>query len=273
MTSNTIDRHKKYLFLCINRKEDQNLMLNGIIYYSDHSVYKELSDIYKRISHISIHFCSKISEVEYLLEKDGVIFVIIAVKNIDEIQYLSRISNKSPQTYYIYYYHTLTINNFQHSYFSSFSHIIVGRSCKTYLIKTLRNLTSGHWKKIPYEKFDFTHQSLSQRLKDVMNYIENNELKNCNIAEISKYLKISSGYFSQVFKHETNLNFRNFMQKIIYHYEDLIFKKLKMPPKDAAQILGYSELSSFSRSYKNRKGYPPSFVKNFSKTKDKILAS
>jgi AraC-like DNA-binding protein len=91
-----------------------------------------------------------------------------------------------------------------------------------------------------------------------MNYIETHDLKDCGTAKISEYLDISAGYFSQEFKRDTKFTFREFMQKLIDHYEFIILDSLNLPAKMASQILGYSELSSFSRSFKKRKGYPPS---------------
>jgi AraC-like DNA-binding protein len=248
-------------------------MLHGIIYYSDLLIKNEISVIMKKVAQISIHFCNKIPKLESLLSNKRVNFLVIALQDIGEIGSLGPIFHKSPQTYYIYYSYKLNINNIQYSDFSHFSHIIVGNNRKSNLLQILKKLTREHWKKIPYENFDFSFHNLSQRLKNVMSYIENHELKNCNIVKIAEYLQISPGYFSQEFKRETGLTFREFMQKIINHYEDIMFEKLHIPTKTAANILGYSELSSFSRSYKKRKGYPPSFIKNFYKSKNKILAS
>jgi AraC-like DNA-binding protein len=124
------------------------------------------------------------------------------------------------------------------------------------------NLTKSYWKKIPYERYDISYEDLSPRMKKIMNYIETHDLKKCGTAEIANYLGISQGYFSQEFKKETDYTFRDFMQNLLDHYELLIFERLKLSAKATAHILGYSELSSFSRSFKKRKGYPPSHQKN-----------
>ena len=126
------------------------------------------------------------------------------------------------------------------------------------LSRVLLQLTRDYWKKIPYDKFSISYEKLSPRLKKVMNYIETHDLKECDTAKISEYLDISSGYFSQEFKRVTKFTFREFMQKLLDHYEFIILDSLNLSAKTASQILGYSELSSFSRSFKKRKGYPPS---------------
>jgi AraC-like DNA-binding protein len=188
--------------------------------------------------------------------------VLIAIHPNGAMETLIKLNQQFPQIYFIYYYPTLNVNNFRYSDFSSFSHIVVGEKRAKDLAEILSSLIKTYWKKIPYRKFGMTYDALSPRLKRVMNYIETHELRDCSTNKIAAYLDISSGYFSQEFKRETELTFRTFMQRLIDHYEFLIFEKLDLSAKAASQILGYSELSSFSRSFKKRKGYPPSHQKN-----------
>jgi AraC-like DNA-binding protein len=150
------------------------------------------------------------------------------------------------------------VDSFHYSDLGCFSHIIVGENRVKELSQVLLQLTRDYWKKIPYEKFALNYERLSPRLKKVMNYIETHDLKDCGTAKIAEHLDISSGYFSQEFKRDTSFTFREFMQKLLDHYEFIILDSLNLPAKTASQILGYSELSSFSRSFKKRKGYPPS---------------
>jgi len=169
---------------------------------------------------------------------------------------------KYPHIYFLYYFPTLNMDSFQYSDLENFNYIVVGEHRIRGFSEIMLTLSKSYWKKIPYDKFDLVYEKLSPRLKKVMNYIETHGLKECGTSNIARYLTISAGYFSQEFKRETNLNFRDFMQKLLDHYEYIILNKLNLSAKSASQILGYSELSSFSRSFKKRKGYPPSHYKN-----------
>ena len=94
-------------------------------------------------------------------------------------------------------------------------------------------------------------------MKKAIKFIETAPIVDCNISKISNHICISPGYFSQEFKRETKKSFRSFMQKVIAYYEDVIFSNANLPATEISNILGYSELSSFSRSFKKRKGISP----------------
>lgn len=237
-------------------------MLNGIIFSSENKMHEEVKSILSDLPKIEIHYLSEISQVVDFLKENPVLFVLISARKASDTKPLLNLYNRFPQIYFIYYYHTLNIDNFQQADFTYFSHIVVGDGRRKNLIEILTQLTINYWKKIPYPAMAINYELLSPRLKKVMNYIETHDLKNCSIAKIAKYLSISQGYFSQEFKRETGRTFREFMQNLLSYYEQIIFERLDLSAKTASQILGYSELSSFSRSFKKRKGYPPSLQKS-----------
>ena len=222
-----------------------NSMLESIVLCSDPEICAEINEVVSHIPHIITHKYSTIELVEKFLNKNSVQFIIIA-------EAMAGISDFNP---------TLNVDNFHYSDLSYFSHIIIGERRIKGLSEIFLQLSRDYWKKIPYDKFSLVYDKLSPRLKKVMNYIETHDLKDCGTSQISKYLAISSGYFSQEFKRDTNLTFRGFMQKLLAHYEFIILDSLDLSAKSASKILGYSELSSFSRSFKKRKGYPPSHRK------------
>jgi YesN/AraC family two-component response regulator len=235
-----------------------NSMLESILLCSDDAISSEIFDVVSHIPHLAIFNYTTIDHLENGLAEKSVQFIIIADEISGIFQKLSSLNEKYPHIYFIYFRPTLNVDNFQYSDLSYFSHIIIGEHRISGLSETLLQLTREHWKKIPYDKFDLVFERLSPRLKKVMNYIETHDLKECGTNQIAKYLDISSGYFSQEFKKDTKLTFREFMQRLLDHYEFIILDSLDLSAKSASQLLGYSELSSFSRSFKKRKGYPPS---------------
>ena len=235
-----------------------NSTLESILLCSDDAISSEICDVVSHIPHLGIFNYPTIDHLAKSLVEKSVQFIIIADEISGIFQKLSSLNEKYSHIYFIYYRPTLNVDNFQYSDLSYFSHIIIGEHRISGLSETLLQLTREHWKKIPYDKFNLVFKRLSPRLKKVMNYIETHDLKECGTNQIAKYLDISSGYFSQEFKKDTKFTFREFMQRLLDHYEFIILDSLDLSAKSASQILGYSELSSFSRSFKKRKGYPPS---------------
>jgi len=224
----------------------------------DDYLKKELADIFLGNPHLITHYFLDVDDLTDFLISGPVQFVIISVSadNLTEEYFL--LQEKFPQLYFIYYFPTFNVDNFHYNNFGHFANLIVGENRIEYLSEILIQLTSSFWKKIPIQDFGIDYSRLSPRMKRVIYYIETHELKYCNALRIAEFLEISPGYFSQEFKKEFKQSFRKFMQKLIDHYEYIILNKLDLSAKSASQILGYSELSSFSRSFKKRKGYPPS---------------
>lgn len=229
-----------------------------VVFCLDDKLTREISEVISHIPRISAHFFRDLGKLHSFLSQNSTLFALIAIQQNSNGGQLLQLNREFPQVYFIYYYPSLNLNNFEYSNFANYSYIVIGEKRVILLSEIILSLTKSYWKKIPYEKFKITYEKLSPRLKRVMNYIETHDLKRCGTGEISDYLNISQGYFSQEFKRETNNTFRGFMQQLLDHYESIIFDRLGLSAKAAAQILGYSELSSFSRSFKKRKGYPPS---------------
>lgn len=232
--------------------------LESIVLCNDNDIATEIGQVVSVIPHITAHRYDALAEISEFLSCNSTQFIIIAddlTENKDEIMQLAE---RYPYLYFIYYYPQLNVNRFDYSELTRFSHIIVGEHRIKALSEILLQLTRDYWKKIPYSKFNLAYEQMSPRLKRVMTYIESHDLKNCATVSIAHHLEISPGYFSQEFKRETSYTFREFMQKLLDHYEFIILDSLNLSAKSASEILGYSELSSFSRSFKKRKGYPPS---------------
>lgn len=233
-------------------------MLDSVIFCENRTICDEIKDIVNRVPLLSAHTISDVKQQKQFIEQNSVQFLIHAHDSNIILDKSLKLYRKYPHIQLIYYYPNLKIDHIRFGEFDSFSHIVVGENRKANLLEILLQLTTSYWKKIPYNKFGFIYDDLSPRLRGVMNYIETHELKSCSTSQLARHLDISAGYFSQQFKRETGMTFRRFMQMLLDHYEYVIFDRLKLSAKTASKILGYSDLSSFSRSFKKRKGYPPS---------------
>ncbi|MEJ2055201.1 MAG: AraC family transcriptional regulator [Calditrichaceae bacterium] len=185
------------------------------------------------------------------------LFILITDINPYYLNALNNVKSQVPDIPVVFYNHSLVVSNLQQMGDTSGLNMIVGENRKRTLSELIQSSQDGYWRKIPYHKFSIDFDNLSFRLKKALHFIENTEINQCKTEKIASLLNISPGYFSQEFKRETGQSFRNFMQKLLNHYEELIITRVNMPTKDIAEILGYSELSSFSRSFKIRKGISP----------------
>jgi len=237
-------------------------MIKGIIVCEENALKSEFVRYFYEISHVYAKIVSSPSEIKTEELENSAWFIVFAEKEINDFSIIKKIHKCYPHLYLFYYYPLLSIDSSQYSEYSYFNQIIVGDNRTKNLTKSFNKIYQNHWKKIPFENFGISYDKISARLRKIINYIETHEIKDCSTAKLSEYLEISQGYFSQEFKKETGKTFRDFMQKLIAYYESIIFDQLDLTAKQASVLLGYSELSSFSRSFKKRKGYPPSMQRN-----------
>jgi AraC-like DNA-binding protein len=233
-------------------------MLKGIIYCKVPSLRTELEKVLGNITAIDIHFITNPQTLMHQLKKQSILFLLLTAETENDIKSILQQYKKHPQSFLIFYHKALNVQNITQSDLCYFSYIIIGDGREKNLHCLIETLSETYWKKIPFQRIGITYHKLSNRIKKVMHYIETHDLKECNSAKIANHLNISQGYFSQEFKRETSVNYREFMQNLLAYYENILFEQMDMPAKSASQLLGYSELSSFSRSFKKRKGYPPS---------------
>lgn len=235
-------------------------MLQGIVYCTVPELKPELEIVVSKFASIHVQFINNSIDIKNVLHTNTVLFLLLSTEDLNDIISIIQQYKQYPQSYLVFYHHTLNTRNTTQSNLGYFSNIIIGDGRQKNLQRLLQNICETYWKKIPYSEMGLTYQKLSSRIKKVMNYIETHELRECNSSKIAHSLHISKGYFSQEFKRETAINFREFMQNLIAYYEQILFDQMDISAKTASQLLGYSELSSFSRSFKKRKGYPPSHI-------------
>ncbi len=144
-------------------------------------------------------------------------------------------------------------------------HLLIGPGRAAFLQKTVRQIMDTYWRKIPLDTIGVRIETLSPRIQKAIRFIEEHRLNECTLTNLSAYLGISAGYFTQEFKRETGYSFRKFIQLALHYYEDRVFPKLNISAQNMAKILGYSELSSFSRSFKRRQGVSPGKFKKKNK--------
>jgi AraC-like DNA-binding protein len=237
-------------------------MYKGLIVTQDDTIRQEIAILLDNVGEIKGEFVNSLDEIDNACPYLDHLFVLVSDLNHQTIKNISETQLHTPDLSIIFYNHSLNyveIPDVLHTF--SRVKLIIGENRKSNLKDLFIQLKKDFWRKIPYVKLGVKYENLSQRMKDAMNYIETAPIRDCNIIAIADHLNISAGYFSQEFKRETNLSFRSFMQTVLDYYEDIIFSKVNLPATDISVLLGYSELSSFSRSFKKRKGVSPTKYK------------
>jgi len=118
----------------------------------------------------------------------------------------------------------------------------------------LKKLFAERWKKIPEGLFKYDYDILPSRAKRILRFIENTPIKLFNTEHIAKHLRMSQSHFRKEFKNYFGINFRQFKQILLGHYEDILLFERNLKPRNVYQVLDYKNLSAFSRSFKTRHG-------------------
>lgn len=232
-------------------------MYNGIIVTDDDQLKTECNEIISKVKDIRIQFFKSLTDLDLNGYYLNYLFVLVTTVDASSRITMSKIQKKSPKLPFILYNHTLALPNLNELSAGTDFKLIVGENRKSVLYNVLYQIKKDYWRAIPFERFGINYELLSSRIKKALSYIQSASISECNITNISMFLDISPGYFSQEFKRETGISYRKFMQMVLNYYEDIIFEQVNLPAKSISQILGYSELSSFSRSFKKRKGVSP----------------
>lgn len=240
-------------------------MYQGIVVTDDEKIQRECQQVLFTIEDVELNFISDLSEADLHNSISNILFIILSSVSINTISLLTKLQDAIPDLSLIVYNHSLNISNLNDFGTLGLVNIVIGENRQQILDETIQKLKHNYWRRIPFEQFGINYHSLSPRLQKALKYIESADIGECNIASISDFLRISPGYFSQEFKRETGQSFRKFMQSVLNYYEDLILCRVNLPTRKISQMLGYSELSSFSRSFKKRKGISPTKYKKIVK--------
>lgn len=78
------------------------------------------------------------------------------------------------------------------------------------------------------------------------------------LAEAAEIAQLSPGYFSQLFRQEIGISFRDYVVHARLERARMLLEETGMSIGQIAHALGYDDLFLFSRQFKARYGYPPS---------------
>ena len=234
--------------------------MSGIsILFQDEQELSSVSSLVEKLNGWECYYIDQnltIEKVHSLIrEKD--IYILVCINSLTKQirEKLVRLHTINPLLTIIYYNSILNDGEFADLYKAGIDYCFIGETREKALSEKLSTLKANHWKTIPENIYKGTHAQLSARAKKILRFIENAPFSKCNIEEISGYLKISKSHFRKEFKRSFGMNFRDFKQRLLAHYEDLLLFEKSMKPGNVYEILDYKNLSAFSRSFKSRHGY------------------
>ncbi len=170
------------------------------------------------------------------------------------LKQLSALRRTFPLVRIIFYNSQMKSEEFAHLYLAGVDYCVIGDARQFHLIKVLRELWQNHWKRIPLNIIPEKAFPLSSRDQMIINLIETHPVKNFTSNHIADYLNISESHFRAEFRKAFLMSFRNFKQKVLYHYESELLFQRNLKPKEIFDVLDYKNISAFSRSFKTRHG-------------------
>jgi hypothetical protein len=100
---------------------------------SEEKLRQEISEVISHIPRISAHYYKDMVKLQDYLYDNSTLFALIAMRQNEDTSPLIKLYTQFPQIYFIYYYHSLNVNNFQYSDFTNYNYIVVGEKRITLL--------------------------------------------------------------------------------------------------------------------------------------------
>lgn len=191
------------------------------------------------------------SIIEFIRENEIYFLIISKEMSVSIADELINIRRSLPLLSIIYYDSQLKDQEFSRLYLGGVDYCFIGDARQLNLLKKLRELWQNHWRRIPKEMLKISDSHLDKWIA----YIETCPLQLLTTNELAKHLDMSESHFRIEFKKNFGLNFREFKQGLFYHFESFLLFEKQLKPREVFNILGYTNLSAFSRSFKTRHGF------------------
>lgn len=100
--------------------------------------------------------------------------------------------------------------------------------------------------------------SLDKRIQKVLHYMSHNYMHPLTVQGMAKMVNLSDMYFGNLFKKETGLSFRKFLNIIrLNRAEEMLYSR-EYKISEIADACGFCDEFYFSKLYKKSRGYSPS---------------
>lgn len=104
-----------------------------------------------------------------------------------------------------------------------------------------------------------THR-FDPRVKQAIRFVTEHYAENLKISEVAAAVSLNPVYFGTLFKRETRLTFRDYLNTIRINQAEDMLRAGKWNVTEVAAHCGFADVFYFSRLFKKYKGVPPSAV-------------
>lgn len=105
-----------------------------------------------------------------------------------------------------------------------------------------------------------TRIDLHRRLMLAKHYIESNYHKEISLKQIAREVGISEFHFSRTFRKLFLITPHQYLLKTRMHHAEKLLRSGNLSVSEVANAVGYSDLFSFSKSFKKNVGISPSYL-------------
>ncbi|MFB9214309.1 AraC family transcriptional regulator [Vibrio sinaloensis] len=103
-------------------------------------------------------------------------------------------------------------------------------------------------------------QNLSERIKDILYYIETQLKHSLNLASIAKHFSMSSSNLQRIFKEDVGITVKSYVRQRRLHLAKSNLEKGLVTITEAAYEAGYNHPANFTIAFKKEFGIPPAKV-------------
>lgn len=236
-------------------------MFKSMVVTDDLTIKEECRQVLQNFDDIDVEYYDTLEN--FRVEKPTLTYLFALVSDFNHIRQpqFKLLKEFVPDLQLIIYNRNLALNGIGNIESTSGLRLVIGEDRRQNLQRHIDEIKKTHWRNIPLETLGIDKNTLSPRMKQAIRFMETAEISNLQSRYIARHLGISPGYFSQAFHKETGRSFRSFRQSVMDYYEAIILSRFNLSAHHISRLLGYSELSSFSRSFKRRQGLSPTQYK------------
>ena len=119
------------------------------------------------------------------------------------------------------------------------------------------NLLNCAFYKLSRDTYAQNTQSVSYVSKAI-SYLQNNFNRKITLERVAQMLGLSQAYFSDLFRKETGINFKEYLDELRFSYVKRLLEYTELSVKEVYIKAGFTDYSNFARRFKARYDMTPS---------------
>ncbi len=230
-----------------------------LVYYSSQEQLDDIQKVLRGVDGWDIHYAQETAtpfdQLNNWIRHDEIQYLICTVNMNPELaERLRMLRYRHPMLTTIYYNEALRQNDFLDFAEAGVGKVFLGQERHIQLTDTLEEEARNHWRRIPSHFAGIDRQNLPPRAERILRFMERAPIRRITIEDIAENIRISPSHLRKEFKQYFKLNFREFKQQLLSHYETILLFEKKLKPGQIFELFDYKNLSAFSRSFKARHG-------------------